>query len=149
MPDLAGLLDSHGLLALFLSAFISSTLLPSGSEVLLGAMVVEQQWSISSLVLWATLGNTLGSMLTFIIGWWARRHKAPEDFTRRREQTALAWLQHHGHWALLLAWTPVVGDVLCLLAGWLKMEPIRACIFIGLGKLARYSVIALLINGVI
>jgi len=147
MSELAGLLDAHGLLALFLSAFISSTLLPGGSEVLLGVMLTEQQWSLYSLLLWATLGNTLGSMITFSIGWWARRHKAPEHFTRRREQVALSWLHKHGHWALLLAWTPVVGDLLCLLAGWLKMGPTRSCILIGLGKLARYWVIAQLMVG--
>lgn len=144
MPDLAALLGTHGLTALFVSAFTSATLLPGGSEVLLGAMVAQQQWSLFSLLLWATLGNTLGSMTTFALGWWARRRKQPEDFTGRGEQTALSWLQRHGHWALLLAWTPLIGDGLCLLAGWLKMAPLRACFLIGLGKLARYGVIALL-----
>ncbi|MDO2948952.1 YqaA family protein [Aeromonas simiae] len=144
MPDLAALLGTHGLTALFVSAFTSATLLPGGSEVLLGAMVAQQQWSLFSLLLWATLGNTLGSMTTFALGWWARRRKRPEDFTGRGEQTALSWLQLHGHWALLLAWTPLIGDGLCLLAGWLKMAPWRACFLIGLGKLARYGVIALL-----
>lgn len=144
MPDLALWLGAHGLTALFVSAFVSATLLPGGSEVLLGAMVAQQQWSLSSLLGWATLGNTLGSMTTFALGWWARRHKAPEDFSGRGEQTALSWLQLHGHWALLLAWAPIIGDGLCLLAGWLKMAPLRACILIGLGKLARYGTVALL-----
>ena len=53
-----------GLGWLFLSAFTSATLLPGSSEVLLGVMANQGQWSMASLLLWATLGNTLGSMTT-------------------------------------------------------------------------------------
>lgn len=142
MPDLALWLGGQGPLALFASAFVSSTLLPGGSEVLLGAMVAQQAWSTSSLLFWATLGNTLGSMTTFWLGWWAANRKRPLRQAGRGEQTALRWLERHGHWALLLAWTPFVGDALCLLAGWLKMAPLRASLLIAVGKLARYGVIA-------
>lgn len=144
MLDLDSLLGGHGLSALFVSAFTSATLLPGSSEVLLVAMVVEGQWSLTAMLGWATLGNTLGSMTTFAVGRWVRRRKRPEDFTGRGDQTALAWLRRHGPWALLLAWIPVMGDALCLLAGWLQLAPMRACVLIGLGKLARYGVIALL-----
>lgn len=149
MPDLASLLGEHGLMALFGSAFVSATLLPGGSELLLGAMVSQQQWSLVSLLLWATLGNTLGSMTTFALGRWASTRKRPADFSGRREQMALAWLQRHGHWALLLAWAPLVGDALSLLAGWLRMAPLRATLLIALGKLARYGAVALLAGQIV
>ena len=58
-----------GLGWLFLSAFTSATLLPGSSEVLLGAMATRGEWSMTSLLFWATLGNTLGSMTT----WWLGR----------------------------------------------------------------------------
>jgi membrane protein YqaA with SNARE-associated domain len=124
-----------GLGWLFLSAFTSATLLPGSSEVLLGAMATKGEWSMASLLFWATLGNTLGSMTTWWLGWLATFKKKPEDFQGRGEQKALGWLKQHGHWCLLLAWTPVVGDGLCLLAGWLRLSFWRSLILIGLGKL--------------
>lgn len=133
-----------GLGWLFLSAFTSATLLPGSSEVLLGAMAAKGEWSMASLLLWATLGNTLGSMTTWWLGWLATFKKKPEDFQGRGEQKALGWLKQHGHWCLLLAWTPVVGDGLCLLAGWLRLSFWRSLVLIGLGKLLRYALVFLL-----
>ena len=109
-----------------------------------GAMAAKGQWSMTSLLLWATLGNTLGSMSTWWLGWLATFKKKPEDFQGRGEQKALGWLKQHGHWCLLLAWTPVVGDGLCLLAGWLRLSFWRSLILIGLGKLFRYALVFLL-----
>jgi membrane protein YqaA with SNARE-associated domain len=74
----------------------------------------------------------------------ARHPQKPEDFQGRGEQKALGWLKRHGHWCLLLAWTPVVGDGLCLLAGWLRLSFWRSLILIGLGKLLRYALVFLL-----
>lgn len=68
---------------LFLSAFTSATLLPGSSEVLLGAMAAKGEWSMASLLLWATLGNTLGSMTTWWLGWLATFKKKPEEFSRQ------------------------------------------------------------------
>ena len=86
-----------GLGWLFLSAFTSATLLPGSSEVLLGAMATRGEWSMASLLLWATLGNTLGSMTTWWLGRLATHKKKPEDFQGRGEQKALGWLKRHGH----------------------------------------------------
>ena len=144
MIDFTGM----GLGGLFLSAFTSATLLPGSSEVLLGAMAVKGEWSMTSLLFWATLGNTLGSMTTWWLGWLATHKKKPEDFQGRGEQKALGWLKRHGHWCLLLAWTPVVGDGLCLLAGWLRLSFWRSLILIGLGKLLRYALVFLLASQV-
>jgi membrane protein YqaA with SNARE-associated domain len=133
-----------GLGWLFLSAFTSATLLPGSSEVLLAAMVAQGEWRLSSLLLWATVGNTLGSMTTWWLGWLATVKKKPEDFQGRGEQKALRWLKQHGYWSLLLAWTPVVGDGLCLLAGWLRLCFWRSLLLIAVGKGLRYAIIALL-----
>lgn len=144
MFDLDPFVGGPGLIALFVSAFTSATLLPGSSEVLLGAMVAQGEWSVAALLGWATLGNTLGSMTTFALGWWAGRRQRAGEFARRDERTALVWLRRHGLWALSLAWIPIVGDALCLVGGWLRLPPLRACVLIGCGKLARYGAIALL-----
>ena len=43
--------------------------------------------------------------------------------------------------ALLLAWVPLVGDPLCVAAGWLRANPWLAAVFMAAGKFARYLAI--------
>jgi membrane protein YqaA with SNARE-associated domain len=45
---------------------------------------------------------------------------------------------------LLLAWVPLIGDALCLAAGWLRLHWWQAALFMAMGKFARYWVIALI-----
>ncbi|MGL5949632.1 MAG: YqaA family protein [Aeromonas sp.] len=129
------------LLWLFVSAFAAATLLPGGSEVVLAAMVAKGQWSGMLLLLIATLGNTWGSMTNWWLGQRLRRGKAPHDFHKPSQQRALAWLTRFGMPGLLLAWVPLVGDGLCLLAGWLNMPFWRCVGLIALSKGLRYSVV--------
>jgi len=92
----------------------------------------------------ATTGNTLGGMSTWAVGrfldWWVPNSsiKAPTY------QRAIDWLQRWGSPALLLAWVPVIGDPLCLVAGWLRVMWLPALVCIGLGKAARYAVVIFL-----
>ncbi len=122
--------------AVFASAFISSTLMPGGSEALLaGALsqTPDDEARILRLVLFATAGNTLGAMTTWLIG-----RLIPE---REKAGRALSWLRRWGAPALLLSWLPVVGDALPLAAGWLRMPALPSVLWIGAGKLLRYLVV--------
>jgi membrane protein YqaA with SNARE-associated domain len=56
----------------------------------------------------------------------------------------MALLQRYGSPALLLSWVPLIGDPLCVAAGWLRMNAAAAIVFIAAGKLARYVAIAAL-----
>jgi len=126
-------LESLGLGALFVSSFLSATLLPGNSEVVLLALLHQAPALKWSAVLVATLGNTLGGMTSYLIG---RVLPAPV------ENHALAWMRRYGPAALLLSWVPVVGDGLCVASGWLRQNAIPAALFIALGKAARYWVLA-------
>jgi membrane protein YqaA with SNARE-associated domain len=55
----------------------------------------------------------------------------------------LALLQRYGSPVLLLSWVPLIGDPLCVAAGWLRINAALATLFIALGKFARYLIIAL------
>lgn len=126
---------------LFLSALIASTLLPGGSEALLAWQVAQQgDWWLPVLV--ASAGNVLGSLITFAMGVWLRRHRPLHLFDTPAQQRALGWLQRFGPLALLLAWLPLVGDPLCLLAGWLGLRLGSSLLCLALGKSARYLVVA-------
>ena len=120
--------------ALFLSAFVSSTILPGTSEVALVALLVNDPSRLAPAIAAATAGNTLGGMTSYAIGRFL-----PASTTPSR---GLAIARRHGAPVLLLSWLPVIGDALCIASGWLRHDLWQATVFIALGKLARYGVVA-------
>ncbi len=129
------------LAGLFISAFISSTLFPGGSELVLGALDNAERHSVWLLLLVASAGNTLGGMTS----WWVGRlltHLVPDKEVHKK---AISRLRKWGAPVLLLSWVPVAGDPLCVAAGWLRIHWLTALLFIAVGKIARYAVILYLV----
>ncbi|HCT4840839.1 TPA: DedA family protein [Enterobacter hormaechei] len=129
--------DALSLASLFASSFLSSTLLPGNSEVVLVTMLlsgVSQPWL---LVLIATMGNSLGGLTNVILGrFFPLREKS------RWQEKAVGWLKRYGAATLLLSWMPVIGDLLCLLAGWMRISWGPVLFFLCLGKALRYVLLA-------
>lgn len=130
-----------GLWALFLSAFISSTLLPGGSEILLLWLASAGQHEKWQLLAVAGAGNTLGGMSSWAVGRLIAWRFPLRRLGGEREQRALAGLRRWGSPLLLLSWVPVVGDPLCAAAGWLRVTWWQALLFIALGKVGRYALL--------
>ena len=125
--------ESLSLGGLFASSFLSATLLPGNSElVLVGVLHQSPHLKWPALAI-ATIGNTLGGMTSYAIG---------RVFPKPREGRAVAWLHRYGPAALLLSWVPIVGDALCVAAGWLRQNAAAAAAFIAVGKFARYWLLA-------
>jgi membrane protein YqaA with SNARE-associated domain len=82
---------------------------------------------------WATLGNTLGGMSSYLLG-----RILPE----RNNLRGLEWVRRYGAASLLLAWAPLIGDGLCVAAGWLRLNALWVTLFMAVGKFARYWVVA-------
>ncbi len=125
--------ESVSLAALFTSSFLAATLLPGGSEAVLFAVLKfhpQQFWPALAV---ATLGNTLGGMSSYLIG---------RIIPQTKPLKGLATLQKYGSATLLLAWVPIIGDPLCVAAGWLRFNPWLSALFIAVGKFARYWIIA-------
>jgi membrane protein YqaA with SNARE-associated domain len=125
--------------ALFGTAFVSATLLPLPSEGALIAFERAFPHQIVVAVAVATLGNTLGGMSTYLLGRFSGR------FIQEKGQFApqvLAALQRFGAASLILSWLPIVGDVLCGVAGWLKLSWWQCAMWMALGKGLRYFVVA-------
>ena len=137
------MLADVSLWGLFLSAFVSSTLFPGGSEVVLGVLAAERHYDPWLLLAIASFGNTLGALTTWLLGYLLARRFPLEDHLSKHRQRALAWLPRWGSPALLLSWLPVVGDPLCFAAGFLRLPFLASLVFIALGKAARYAVILL------
>ncbi len=133
--------ESLSLTALFFSGFISATLLPGGSEVILAWQLSEGVNNPWSLWLAVTAGNALGGIVTFLMGWAIAHYWPLKSLDKPRQQQAKRWLESYGPFALLLSWLPLIGDPLCLIAGWLKTRFLLSLLMITLGKAVRYLII--------
>lgn len=118
---------------LFVSAFVSATVLPGNSEIVLAA-VLNAGASAPLAVLVATVGNTLGGMTTWLLGCLIP--------SRVPDGPVLARTRRYGPAILLLSWVPIVGDAFCAAAGWLRMHWLPCAAAMALGKLARYLLVA-------
>ena len=119
--------------ALFAASFLAATLLPGGAEAVLFAVLKLAPQYFWGALLVATIGNTLGGLSSYLIG---------RLLPQKGELKGLQWVRRYGSPALLFAWTPVVGDGLCVAAGWLRLNWIAATLFMAVGKFVRYWVIA-------
>ncbi len=146
LPDLlsAGLaalaLPTVGLPALFVVSLVSATLLPMGSEPALFAVVKANQDLLWPALATATIGNTLGGVINYAMGYGANK-----AFTHERQSRWFGWLQRFGPKTLLLAWLPVIGDPLCALAGWLELPFWRCVLWMAAGKALRYLSVTLIL----
>lgn len=127
---------------LFISAFISSTIAPGGSEAVLAYMVATGRYQVEFVVIVATIGNTLGAMTTWALGVLAAKKFPVSTLLSENKQKALDIVRKKGIWTLFFTWLPVVGDALCFAGGWLRLPLLPACLVILLGKFGRYAVIA-------
>ncbi|MEC4748757.1 DedA family protein [Methylomicrobium sp. Wu6] len=127
---------------LFVSAFVSATIAPGGSEAVLAYLIAGGQHPALQLVGIATLGNTLGAMTTWGLGMLAAKRYPAASLLPEKSQKALDLVTKRGVWALFFSWLPVIGDALCFAGGWLKLPLFSGALIILLGKLGRYGVIA-------
>jgi membrane protein YqaA with SNARE-associated domain len=130
-------LPEYGLGTAFVVAFLSATLLPLGSEPVVFGLVKlnpELFWPAIGV---ATLGNTLGGMVSWAMGRGAQA-LIDREGGHAIHLRALDWLERFGPKACLLAWLPLLGDPLCLVAGWLKFPPLACAGYMAIGKFLRY-----------
>jgi membrane protein YqaA with SNARE-associated domain len=130
-------------LLLFGSAFLAATVLPFYSEIAL-YLLLEQGASAIVLVAIATLGNTLGAVVNWALGRYLLHFQDRRwfYFSRAQIERAQTWFQHRGVWCLLLAWMPIGGDALTLVAGIMRVRLPVFLLLVGVGKAARYAIVA-------
>ena len=133
---MASMDDPVSLWALFASSFLAATLLPGGSEFVFAGILNAKPLLYWPALAVATVGNTLGGMSSYLIG---------RVIPQRAELKGLKWVQSYGSPVLLAAWVPILGDPLCVAAGWLRINPWLSTLFMTIGKFARYLTIAAVI----
>ncbi|MCP2018701.1 YqaA family protein [Qipengyuania citrea] len=134
---------------LFAAAFVAATVLPAQSEVVLATMLTSGRYEPSVLLLTATSGNVLGSVLNWYLGRnLARfRNAAWFPFSSASMDKAEARFSRYGHWILLFSWVPVIGDPLTLVAGVLQVRFLIFVVIVIVAKFMRYAVLAASILG--
>lgn len=133
-------LPEYGLSAVFVISFVSATLLPLGSEPAVFGLVKLNPELFWPIIIVATVGNTLGGMTS----WWLGRiaHNAVDRWRHSSTHLrALLWLEKLGPRACTLSFLPIIGDPLCLLAGWLRMPALSCMGWMALGKFGRYLIV--------
>lgn len=129
-------LPEVGLSTIFVAAFIGATILPMASEPFVLGFVTLERAMFWPAVGVATVGNVLGGLTSYWLGWIGRRAVDPHHF-RRLEP----WFARLGPPAMVFSFLPIVGDPLCVLGGWLKLDFYRCVAWMTVGKLARYVVL--------
>jgi len=137
-------LSFAALLGLFGSAFLAATLLPAQSEAVLVGLLLAEPDSAGLLIAIASLGNTLGAMVNWLLGLSIQRFRGRRWFPVSVAQLERAERHYRrfGRWSLLLSWMPVVGDPLVLVAGVLREKFWVVLLLTAVAKTGRYLVLA-------
>jgi membrane protein YqaA with SNARE-associated domain len=123
---------------------MASTILPISSETLLIYYLYEEN-STTLLLLAAGVGNTIGSIINYHIG------KKGVEYLVTKEKISIDRLirsrelfDKYGGYTLLLAWVPIIGDPITLIAGTLRYNIKKFIIIVSISKFSRYLVIIFL-----
>ena len=149
MDWLIQLFAEYGFWGMGVLAFLSGSIVPITSEVLLVfflSMGLNAVW----LTLVATLGNTLGGVTCFFVGWLADKNRVIKMFkmTPRRMQRADRIIQRYGYWAAAISFVPVLGETLLVMLGIMRVSWWKVALVMAAGKLVRYSFITASYAGV-
>ncbi len=142
MNTLTTFLSTNGGVGMFVAAFLAGSVFPFSSEAVMLALLAAGA-DAGELLVWGTAGNTLGSLFNYGIGslgkqeWIDRVTKAkPERLDRAKR-----WVRRYGAWAGLLAWLPIIGSILTVAMGYLRVKLMYALITVAIGKYVRYWLI--------
>ena len=135
-------------LKLFIISFLAATILPLSSEIVLTTMLLTNLFEKNILLIIASSGNILGSIFNWYLGKKITIFQDRKWFPVSPEQLnkSQKYFQKYGLWSLLLAWVPVIGDPLTLLAGVLKVRFSIFFILVSISKISRYIFILYLVS---
>lgn len=133
--------NSFGFLGLFISCFLSATILPLSSEGVLLLMLHANYDPIVCLCI-ATAGNTLGALTNYWLGMlgnpeWLKRI----GMSTEKLHTFEVNIKKYGAWLAFFSWVPIIGDPLAVGLGFFRVNFWKVAVLLLLGKFLRYAVI--------
>ena len=126
-----------GLASLFVASFVAATLVPLSSEAVLFGFLRLYPAQLAPALMLATAGNTLGGLTSYAVG-----RLLPARVQAKLDARVLGTLRRYGSPLAFLAWLPLLGDALCVAAGWLRLNWIAVTAFMAAGRSIRYWVVA-------
>ena len=130
-------------LSLFTISFLAATILPFSSEITLAGLIVSSNYDDLLLLIVASFGNILGSVVNWALGFYSINLTAKKwfPFKGRQIESSSKWFDKFGKWSLLFAWVPIIGDPLTLAAGLFRVKFLEFLILVSIGKVSRYFLI--------
>ena len=133
-------------ISLFLSAFFAATIFPAQSELVLLYLLQDRSNSVIFLLLVATVGNVLGAVVNYGLGYYVHRFKDRRWFPASPQQLEKAQRAYArwGRYSLLASWVPFIGDPITVVAGVLRDRFTVFLALVTVAKAGRYLVLAVL-----
>lgn len=131
-----------GYLGLFIATFLAATVIPFSSEIVLAGMLAAgfDGFGVTAV---ATVGNTMGGMSSFYVGylgkwnWIERKFRVPKEKVFRFK----SWIDKYGSLTAFFCWLPFIGDILAIALGVFRAKVGLVLVLMFLGKLMRYLLI--------
>ena len=135
-------------LSLALISFLAATIIPLSSELALASLLSTNEHNSFILIGTASLGNILGSIFNWLLGFYLFEYINKKWFPFKENQINVASkrFSKFGVWSLLFTWVPIIGDPLTFIAGILKVNFLLFLFLVAVGKISRYFFVDALIN---
>ena len=130
-------------LSLFALSFFVATIIPFGSEAYLSSLIILNKYNIFLLLISASFGNILGSVLNWILGYYANYFMKKRWFpiNQKKIDKAHLFFSKYGKWSLLISWAPFIGDPITFVAGTFRYSFLPFLMFVTIGKVGRYLMV--------
>lgn len=147
MEYLVSFLLKYGYAGMLGAAFLAGSFFPFSSEAVMTGLQIAGL-SAWRLMMVASIGNTLGGMFNYSVGrlgredWLYRLFRVKSERLEQSER----FVRKYGAWMGLLSWLPILGSVITIALGLLRVSWWRSLVAVFIGKTARYAVLALLLE---
>lgn len=141
--------ELSGYIGLFVAALSAATILPMQSESVLVGLLLSEQYSVWMLLLVASFGNVLGSVINAWLGRYIEHFRYKRWFPVSEEKLERAQIFYHryGRWSLLLSWVPIIGDPLTVIAGVMREPWWSFVLLVTVAKTGRYLMLVFSVVG--
>ena len=127
-----------------------ATIIPFASEAYFVTLILLNKYNIWFLFISASLGNILGSVINWILGYYTKYLIIKKWFpiTQKKIDKASVLFSKYGKWSLLLGWVPFIGDPITFVAGTLRYSFLPFLLLVSIGKIGRYIIVYILTIGI-
>ena len=149
VETLIDFLKDYGYWGMALLSFLSGSIIPIASEALLVVLLgvgLNAMW----LIIVATVGNTLGGITCFMLGYLTDKQTVKRVFriSDKKMERADSLIQRYGYWAAVLSFMPIIGEAILVALGIMRVDKYKVSIVMAIGKFARYAFVAISYYGI-